>query len=284
VLSGDTEFVRAAERQREALLEETRKCLSAPVSAEELHAHFATLPARYFEIRGAKEIALDLDLAHRFMRLQVLEEDDVLQPVVGWQDDADRGYSAVKVCTWDREGLFSHIAGALSAAGLNILSAQIFTRTDGIAMDTFYVTDAKTGVLASTEQQEKLEGLLAKVLTGHAVDFRALIARQRSSRPLYQGYEGEGIPTQVRLANDASDHRTLIEVETEDHIGLLHALSQTLSALRLDISAAKICMERGAAIDSFYVTEIGDGRIQDPERLKHIERKLRQAIDGLGRA
>ena len=73
------------------------------------------------------------------------------------------------------------------------------------------------------------------------------------------------------------------EVETEDHIGLLHALSQTLSALRLDISAAKICTERGAAIDSFYVTEIGGGRVQEPERLKHIERKLRQAIDGLSR-
>jgi [protein-PII] uridylyltransferase len=281
VLSGDMEFVRAAARQREVLQEETRQNLSARVSAEELRAHFMTLPARYFEIRGAHEIALDLALAHRFMHLLIFEEDRALEPIVGWQDDSDRGYTAVKVCTWDREGLFSHIAGALSAAGLNILSAQIFTRSDGIAMDTFYVTDARTGVLASEEQQQKFEALLAKVLTGHAMDFRALIARQRSGRPLYQGYEGEGIPTRLHLTNDASDHRTLIEVETEDHIGLLHVISQTISALRLDISAAKICTERGAAMDSFYVTELGGGSVRDPERLKHVERKLRQAIHSL---
>ena len=66
------------------------------------------------------------------MRLQISEEDSPLTPVVNWHNEPDRGYNTVKVCTWDRAGLFTKIAGSFSAMGLNILSAQIFTRTDGI--------------------------------------------------------------------------------------------------------------------------------------------------------
>ena len=80
--------------------------------------------------------------------------------------NADRGYNLVKICTWDRAGLFSKIAGSFSAVGLNILSAQIFTRSDGIVLDEFFVNDARTGNLATREQHEKFDELLAKVLTG----------------------------------------------------------------------------------------------------------------------
>ncbi len=284
VLSGSVEFVRAEEQHRGALLAEVRKLRPAAIADEEVQAHFAALPAPYFQIHGSREIVTDLQLAHQFMAQQFTESEHALDPVLHWQDESDRGYTSVKVCTWDRAGLFSHIAGSLSAAGLNILTARVFTRGDSIAMDTFYVTDAKTGVLASEEQHERFATLLTKVLNGGELDFKVLIARQKLTRPLYQSYEGEQLATHVRFDNDASADRTFIEVETEDRIGLLYVISQTLAALRLDISTAKICTERGAAIDSFYVSEIAGGKTLDPERLKHIERKLRQAIGGLSRA
>ena len=119
------------------------------LSDEEINTHFATLPARYFQIHTAKEIIDDLELAHRFMHRLILEDDRVLSPMIAWRDEADRGYNVVKICTWDRAGLFSKIAGSFSAAGLNILSAQIFTRADGIVLDTFFVNDGRTGNLAT---------------------------------------------------------------------------------------------------------------------------------------
>jgi [protein-PII] uridylyltransferase len=197
---------------------------------------------------------------------------------VNWRNDPDRACNAVKVCTWDRAGLFRKIAGSLSAAGLNILSAQIFSRTDGIVLDTFFVNDARTGNLAGPEQRDAFEALIVKALTGEHLDFHALIARQRNTRPVYQAYTGERIPTRISVDNEASDTRTLIEIETEDGLGLLYTISQKLSALELDISAAKICTERGAAIDSFYVRERDGGKVLDAERLRTIERGLRQAI------
>ena len=55
-----------------------------------------------------------------------------LEPVISWYDQSARGYTSVKVCTWDRPGLFTAISGALAAAGLNILSARVFSRRSAV--------------------------------------------------------------------------------------------------------------------------------------------------------
>jgi len=78
--------------------------------------------------------------------------------------------------------------------------------------------------------------------------------------------------------------RTVIEIETEDRIGLLYAISQSFTEVALDISAAKICTEKGAAIDSFYVREHDGQKIVAAERQGVIEQKLRQAIRALEKA
>jgi [protein-PII] uridylyltransferase len=282
-LKGGTEFLRAQETQRELLVEETRRSLPDNISADELEAHFATLPPRYFQIHSAAEIIQDLQVVHRFLHLQLSEEEtNALEPVVDWHNEPDRGYTVAKVCTWDRTGLFSNITGSFSAAGLNILSAQIFTRSDGIVLDTFFVTDAKTGALANKEEREQFEAVLEKVLTGDEVDFSALIAKRGVSRPLYQSYEGDRIQAQVNFDNEASESRTAIEVETEDRVGLLHAISQALAEVNLNITAAKIVTEKGAAIDTFYVSEQDGQKVLDAGRQDFIGRKIRDAINKLG--
>ena len=282
LLTGGTEFIRAEEKQRELLMKEVEELLPTPFSEEELKAHFAALPARYFQIHTARQIHEDLLLAHRFMRLQVTEENKPLAPVVNLHNEPDRGYSVVRVCTWDRAGLFGKMAGSLSAAGLTILSSQVFTRADGIALDTFFVTDAFTGKLANAEQRDVFEGLLARVLSEDGMDLHKLIAKQKISHPLYEAYTGEQIPTQIEFDNEMSDSRTFIEVETEDRIGLLYTIADTLAELEVDISTARICTEKGAAIDSFYVRELDGGKIISSERQKSIERRLLHAINGLG--
>jgi [protein-PII] uridylyltransferase len=202
--------------------------------------------------------------------------------VTAWLNEPNRGYNMVKICTWDRAGLFGKIAGSLSAAGLNILSAQIFTRTDGIALDNFFVNDARTGNLGAHEQHDKFAGLLEKVLNGEEVDLSALIARQITNRPVYHAYAGEQMATEIYFDNEASETRTLIEIETEDQIGLLYAISQTFFELAVDIAGARIVTERGAAIDSFYVRELDGGKIISAERQRMIEGRLRDAIRRFG--
>jgi len=281
VLTGGTEFVHAEQRERELLEEEIARSLPRTFGEDELHAHFEHLPSRYFQIHDAREIAHDLGLTHRFMHLQITEEDQALEPVISWHNERDRGYTTLKICTWDRLGLFSKISGSLSAAGINILSSQSFTRTDGIALDTFYVSDAQGGTLVTRESRERFEEILLKVLTGQPVDLPALIAGQRTARPLYQSHEGERIPTRIEIDNQSSPTRTIVEVETEDRIGLLYTISQVFSELELNIAVAKILTEKGAAVDTFYVADILGLKLEDAPMLKLIERRLHEAIRAL---
>ncbi len=281
LLTGGTEFRRASEKARAEIRDLVRELAPKRIEDEELDAHFSQLPERYFEIYSAAQILDDVELAHRFMHRLLMEHQRALAPVTAWIDERDRGYSLVKVCTWDRAGLFGKIAGSLSAAGLNILGAQIFTRADGIALDTFFVNDARTGNLADREQREKFSDLLDSVMTGEEMNLRTLIAKQTARSSNYSAYLGERMETQIHFDNEASDERTLIEIETEDRLGLLYTISTTFVELHLDISAARIVTERGAAIDSFYVSDVDSGKIISPERLERISLKLRAEVGKL---
>jgi [protein-PII] uridylyltransferase len=250
---------------------------------EEVDAHFASLPSRYFQIHEPKDIITDLSLAHRFMHHQIAEEEKALEPVLAWHNEVDRGYSSAKVCTWDRSGLFSKIAGSFSASGINILSAQVFTRADGIVLDTFFVTDARTGTMVGREDREKFEEILLKVLTGEISDLASLISRQKLARPLYQSLEGERIPLRIDFDNDTSESRTVIDIETEDRLGLLYAISQVFAELSLDLALAKISTEKGAAIDTFYVCDEDGQKIHLPEHQHIVREKIRLALARLER-
>ena len=282
LFSGATDLNRAEARQLELLAEEVTQQLPSTFSTDEIAAHFENLPSRYFQIHSARQIVADLTLVHRFMHLQLAEEDKALEPVVVWHNEPDRGYTSVHICTWDRGGLFSKIAGSLAAAGLNILSAQIFTRKDGIILDTFFVNDAHGAALAKKEEKEAFEKILNQALNS-GVDFPALIAKRRAPARIYQSLEGDRMPTVIGFDNETSNSSTILDIETEDRIGLLYYISRTFADLGLDISLAKILTEKGAAVDTFYITTWDKKKITSEEHQRYIEHRLQEAISALDR-
>lgn len=277
-------------RHQERLLQEVRSSMPPSLSPAELAAHFRFMPPRYFLIRGAREIVADLELVSRFLRRALSEEEDALEPVVAWTPEPGRGCSQLRVATWDRIGLFSKICGALTAAGLNIFSADICTRVgDGIALDTFSVTDAATGDLVDPQEQDRFARFLRDALRG-AIDLAEPIRQRRHAQPPSSLGGFDPIPTALRFDNDPALSRTVLEVETEDRVGLLYTITRALTDMRLDIAVAKISTEKGAACDTFYLSESSPRpppwphtsapplRIEDEQRQQEIERRLRAEI------
>ena len=113
-------------------------------------------------------------------------------------------------------------------------------------LDDFFVVDARTGTLPEAPVRERFEKMAVEILVRGA-DPARFLKRSTGYTPLYRSVGGEVMPTSIRFDNAASEGRTLIEIETEDRLGLLHAISQALAELRLDIAAARIVTERGAA-------------------------------------
>lgn len=269
-------------RRIEELYKEVSQKLEGQLPLEEIYSHFELMPASYYINNSAEDIAKHLMLIHQFLtrQLEVEAPEDALAPVVQWESFPAQSYSLVSICTWDRLGLFSTICGSLASAELNILRAHIYTRGDHVVLDIFEVCDKNLAAVTDQRAIQSAERALERTLTNREqIDFHALLNRMRATRGERQKIREVTIPTTIEFDNDISKSRTIVEIQTEDRLGLLYTLTRTLTDLGLDISFAKVFTEKGAAIDSFYIQDQLGNKITDPDRLATIKTKLQSAIE-----
>ena len=234
----------------EQLYQEVSNRLKDQLPLEEIYSHFELMSPSYYINTNAGEAERHLLLIHRFLmrQLEVEEAEDALVPVIDWQPFPTQAYSRVSICTWDRLGLFSKIAGAFAAAELNVLSANIYTRGDHVVLDQFGVCDRSLAAVSDQKQIQAAESMLERTLTNkETIDFRQVLEKIRLSRGPEPRIREVRIPTIIDYDNEISKSRTVIEIQTEDRIGLLYTITTTLSSLGLDISFAKVFTEKGAA-------------------------------------
>ncbi len=279
----DPKAVRVEERQRDEIEAETIKVLDEGIPLEEIEAHFDNLPARYFRAVPVNEIVGDIRLVHEFFEQQILYADRMLKPSITWERDLNRGCSSVGVCTWDRPGVFSRVTGVFAECGFNILSAQIFTREDSIIIDRFLLTDARTGGLPDSGLRKIFSERLEEALKSET-DLDLDFAELPESAVEYTSLSGERIATQIFFDNRASDEFTVLDLEAEDHIGLLYAVTHTLNTLGLSIELARINTAKGGVSDSFYLVDEKGLKIEDKPRQQFVESMIRQVIEALHEA
>ncbi len=281
VLGGAERARNILARRIEQLYKEVSTRLKNQLALEEIYSHFELMPASYYINTSADEISQHLMLIHQFItrQMEVETPGDALVPVIDWRSSETQGYSQLAICTWDRLGLFSKICGALASAELNVLRARIYTRGDHVVLDIFDVCDREHRAVTEDRAVKTSEAAIQNALTYQQhLDFPELLARLRTNRRVEPRIREVTIPTVIEFDNEISQSRTVVEIQTEDRLGLLYTLTRTLTDLNLDISIAKIATEKGAAIDTFYVQDHAGTKIADPQRLQTIKTKLETAI------
>ena len=255
------------------------------ISNDEIVAHFGLLPERYFIQTDSEEISLHIQMVNRLFK-SIAGADSVgsLKPIIEWKDDLNRSLTVVNVVTWDRAGLFYKLAGAFSVAGLSILGAKIISRSDHIAIDTFYVVEPGRGVVQSTSAQE----MFARTIEGALVSNKDLYpdivaqAKKHSASRFTATTNGEALhtsfPPTVEVYHELAMQRTIVEIQARDQIGLLYRLAKIISDQGFDITFARIGTERGVAIDTFYVESSEPAQPIDTPRLQALRDTLTDVI------
>ena len=256
---------RVARPSRTRLAERLHAAAKGEVDLQAVKAHLAMMTDRYLESTSVQRMAEHLRM------LDGLGESPVVTALF---HHPDLGSSDLVVVTRDLPGLFALIAGTLAASDVNIISAQIHTRADGIAIDTFQVNDPAGDVIGSPAHWARTLDALRAVLTGEQT-VPALLDRRRAA-----GREatGPGGPSKIALDNQLSDTATVIEVKCPDRLGLLYLITKTLAGLGLDIVSARIATEIDQAFDTFYVQDREGRKIEDPETLERARAGLEQAL------
>ena len=207
--------------------------------------------------------------------LRLLREFDGRSPRIEAIEVPGPGATELIILWNDERGLFSRIAGTLSANGINILNATISTSVDGVALDTFYVTYRGKGLQGDPKKERVLQDLSA-VLSG-VTTVEQLMAERKIAKFVREKV-ARYRPTRVVFDNTVSSRYTVVDIFTYDRIGLLYDITRTLSAMKIDIALSKISTKADQVADVFYLTDRGQGKILDEGRLEEIRRALLEAI------
>ena len=242
-------------------------------SEADIDAHLSRLPTSY-------ALSLEPDTLARHARL--LREHDLSQApyVMGVRVDAGRAVTEVAIAASDRPGLFASLAGAIAAAGADIVDARIGTTADGVALDTFWIQEAPTapnaagGAFADAHRLRHLREVIARALDGR-IDLAAALSGRRGLPSRTRVFQ---VPARVLIDDKASATHTVIEVNGRDRPGLLYDLTRTLAAHKLQVSSAKISTYGERVVDVFYVKDAFGLKVTHPKLIAQVRQSLLDAL------
>jgi [protein-PII] uridylyltransferase len=180
----------------------------------------------------------------------------------------------ITVLSPDHPRLLSIIAGACAAAGANIADAQIFTTSDGRALDTILINREFPIDEDEMRRGATISKMIEDVLSGRKRLPEVIATRSKGKK------KNKTFPVQpdVRLSNALSNKFTVIEIECLDRIGLLAEITAVLADLSLDIHSARITTFGEKVIDTFYVTDLVGQKVTNENRQANIANRLKSVM------
>lgn len=185
------------------------------------------------------------------------------------------GVTQITVLAPDHPRVLSIVTGACAAAGGNIVDAQIFTTTDGRALDIILISREFTLDNDEKRRAARVGKMIEETLKG-AIRLPEVIAQRVKPKHAAKAFD---VTPQVEINNTLSDKFSVIEIEGMDRQCLLYDLTRTLSDLSLDIASAHITTFGEKVIDTFYVRDLVGQKLLSPQKQANIRRKLLSLID-----
>ncbi|HZW40022.1 MAG TPA: HD domain-containing protein [Ignavibacteriaceae bacterium] len=184
-------------------------------------------------------------------------------------------FTNITVITKDIPALLSKLCGVMSINDMNIHDARIFTRKDGIVIDSFNVTDFRTHKKIESERFDKVKVDLHGVISGFIqlhLEFIKLKSRWKRIESKLFGRGGK-----VKVVFEKHDRYTIIEIHSPDRLGFLYLVTGKMHELGLEITFAKIATKGDDIVDTFYVLNEKGQKIS-PNDYEFIRSELSNTI------
>ena len=197
-----------------------------------------------------------------------MDAEAALAPAIRWKPQPERGHTECWVCTWERRGLLAKIAGSFAAAGLeHFLSADIYTRGDNSGVRHFprLRPDAHRRRLEPRDLASVEGTLAAGAARRIRFDFQPLLQKARRRRRLPRSRKSTNWIFR-RARSSPTKRPTCTRCwKSRPRTG---SASCTTCCVRsassgINVVLSRIATEKGAAVDSFYVTDQEGERITD---------------------
>ena len=222
---------------------------------------------------------LRVDLESKLRHAELLRSvaDQPTPLVMKVATDAFRAVTELTLVAPDHPRLLSIIAGACSTAGANIVDAQIFTTTDGLALDTFSVSRAFDMDTDEERRADRIVSTIQRALRGEIRLAQVIAARRKQAKT---GEATFPVDPEVIIDNKASNRHTLVQVSGNDRPALLYDLTVMIAKLSLNIASARVVTFGEKAVDTFYVTDLTGAKILDEQRHATIRSTLKGVFEG----
>lgn len=191
------------------------------------------------------------------------------------EPDSFRDVSRISIYTKDVPGLFASLSGAITACGGSIADARVYTTTDGMALDVFWVQDTNEEGPFGSDRLERLKKLICDTLDGKA-SLRSMMPKSL----LHRRTSAFSIEPEVYIDNGASQANTVIEASGLDRPGLLYDICDALMRLDLSVASAHIATFGERAVGVYYVQDRHGLKVTHEITLREMRAALKSALQG----
>lgn len=268
---GKEKFTNTLHAERASLLEEVKVLLPKQYSAE-IQKHFDRTPSAAFAYREANFISQQI-LAITEFGTKEHGADRNKAFNIHWIDHPDKGYSELILVTRNRPQLLEKLCCVLASLEINILSADLFTRSDEIVVNIFRVCTVDFEPISHEAARTQCLSTFTQIFEASTYDAATYLKRKVNFlRPRKE--TGLSVPVRAHVSNSLHPFCTTIEIQALDRIGLLHDLFHTINEANLDTTHARICTEKGVAMDTLYVTTSSGEKVEDSATLQQLKDKI----------
>ena len=184
--------------------------------------------------------------------------------------------SQLLVIAPDHHGLFSLISGLVAASGFDVVSAKIITRSDGYALDTFFIQTKDKKPITDDYTRKKLIKYISTGLEGRLNLEKELNIKWKEIPARYRAIKA---PVRVIIDNKKSNNFTILEVKCKNAPGVLYRITKVITGLGCQINTANVSTYGDRVVDIFYLKNAFGSKIDDNKTIEKVRNGIYHILE-----